>query len=423
MKMTVHPRLLFSVLVVLAMTLAGCKPGEEAAGLPGARHDGEAASFERGPHRGRLLRDGPFALELQIFEEGVPPEFHVYLSRDGKPLPPTGVTVSVELTRLDGEVDRFAFAPEGDYLKGSGVVHEPHSFSVQVIAQEGATNHRWTYDSFEGRTTIAAATAAAAGVQTETAGPATLKDTLVLTGRLVPNSEQVREVTARFPGAVREVARSVGDSVRAGERLATIESNESLETYAVTAPISGVITERHANPGENAAGEPLFIIADYSTLWAELNLFPRDLARVKAGQKVLLKSVDGELTGEGQVVRIAPAPADQASAVGSIYTARVALANADRRWTPGLFLEGAVQIGETRVPLAVKRSGLQSFRDFTVVFEQVGETYEARMLELGRQDDAVIEVLGGLKPGVKYVTGNSYLIKADIDKSGASHDH
>ena len=75
------------------------------------------------------------------------------------------------------------------------------------------------------------------------------------------------------------------------------------------------------------------------------------------------------------------------------------------------------------MPLAVKRTALQTFRDFTVVFVQVGDTYEVRMLELGRQDDTWVEVKGGLKPGSIYVTENSYLIKADIEKSGASHDH
>jgi cobalt-zinc-cadmium efflux system membrane fusion protein len=45
------------------------------------------------------------------------------------------------------------------------------------------------------------------------------------------------------------------------------------------------------------------------------------------------------------------------------------------------------------------------------------------MLELGRRDGENVEVLGGLEPGTEYVTGNSYLIKADIEKSGASHDH
>ena len=75
------------------------------------------------------------------------------------------------------------------------------------------------------------------------------------------------------------------------------------------------------------------------------------------------------------------------------------------------------------VALAVKRSALQTFREFTVAFEQVGDAYEVRMLELGRQDETWAEVLGGLQTGATYVTDNSYLIKADIEKSGASHDH
>ena len=45
------------------------------------------------------------------------------------------------------------------------------------------------------------------------------------------------------------------------------------------------------------------------------------------------------------------------------------------------------------------------------------------MLDLGRQDDEYIEVLGGLEPGTRYVTENSFVLKADIEKSGATHDH
>jgi cobalt-zinc-cadmium efflux system membrane fusion protein len=404
----------------ILLILAACGRNEESAHAGEGGEAASAAQFERGPHRGRMLRDGAFALELQIFEEGVPPEYHVYVFRNDQPLPPGAATVTVDLKRLDGEVNHFEFKPQGDFLRGQGVVHEPHSFNVTVNAVHEQRTHTWTFDSFEGRTTIAAAKAQEAGVRTESAGPATLAETLTLTGRLVANAERVRTVSARFAGAIRSVDRSVGDAVKAGQRLATIESNESLETYAVAAPIAGIITARNANPGENTANEPLFTIADYDTLWAELNLFPRDLPRVQTGQKVKVKSVDGDREGEGTVIRVAPL---EGASTGNIYIARVVIENRDRAWTPGLFVEGAVQIGSAPVPLAVKRSGLQGFRDFTVVFEQIGETYEVRMLELGRQDDTHVEVLGGLKPGARYVAENSYLIKADIEKSGASHDH
>jgi cobalt-zinc-cadmium efflux system membrane fusion protein len=415
------PRFKYHVLILMAaLAMSGC--GQRESAEPAAEHGAAPAAYERGPHRGRMLRDGNFALELQIFEDGVPPEFHVYLYQDDKPLALAGAQVSVELHRLDGEVNRIAFAPREDYLRGVSVVHEPHSFSVVVKATAGGASHEWKFDSFEGRTTIAAATAQAAGVRTEIAGPATIAEVLSLRGRLVPNAERVRSVSARFPGPIRNVLRSVGDTVRAGESLAVVESNESLTNYQVTSPIDGTVIERRANPGESATGEPLFVIADYSSLWAELTLFPRDLSRVKTGQRVRLRAAEGELQAEGRILRVSPAMDGNAELKG-LYVARVALQDPSRRWAPGLFVQGDVEIAAVRIPLAVKRSGLQGFRDFTVVFAQVGETYEVRMLELGRQDETWVEVLSGLKPGTRYVSENSYLIKADIEKSGASHDH
>lgn len=103
--------------------------------------------------------------------------------------------------------------------------------------------------------------------------------------------------------------------------------------------------------------------------------------------------------------------------------ARVALDNAQGQLLVGSFVTGDVSVAERKVPLAVKAIGLQTFRDFTVVFEQVNDQYEVRMLELGEQHGEWQEVLGGIDVGARYVTRNSYLIKADIEKLGAAHDH
>ena len=77
------------------------------------------AEFERGPHRGRMLRDGDFALEVTIFEDGVPPEFHVYPYLSGKPVPPSDVNLAIELGRLGNRTDKIAFTAQDDYLKSS----------------------------------------------------------------------------------------------------------------------------------------------------------------------------------------------------------------------------------------------------------------------------------------------------------------
>ena len=217
---------------------------------------------------------------------------------------------------------------------------------------------------------------------------------------------------------IRSVTKEVGDTVRAGEELATIEADESLRTYTVTAPIGGVITARHAAPGEHTYAEGLYEIADFSTVWAELNVFARDRARLSLGADVEVRA-DADTAAAGTIAYLAPV-GDRAS---QSVLARVVLDNADGRWTPGRFVEADVTVARTPVALAVPLRALQRFREFDVVFAKVGDVYEVRMLTLGRRDARSVEVLDGLAPGTEYVTENSYLVKADIEKSGASHDH
>ena len=78
---------------------------------------------------------------------------------------------------------------------------------------------------------------------------------------------------------------------------------------------------------------------------------------------------------------------------------------------------------ETTVPLAVSADAIQTFRDWQVVFVRYGDWFEARPLELGRSDGKWIEVLSGLKAGDQYAAANSFAVKAEIGKLGATHDH
>ena len=105
----------------------------------------------------------------------------------------------------------------------------------------------------------------AAGLGLAKAGPAQMRTTLPLYGVITPNAERMLEVTARFAGVIRTVNQRVGDPVRKGETLATVESNESLQTYPVIAPLTGVVTARAANPGEQTGERVLFTVADLST--------------------------------------------------------------------------------------------------------------------------------------------------------------
>ncbi len=408
-------RLLSLIFVVLL--LAGC--GGNDADTPPAAEATAAGDYERGPHNGRLLREGDFALEITIFEAGVPPQFRLFAYRDNKPLPPASVQATIELTRLGGQVDSFTFKPENDVLVGSGTVVEPHSFDVTVVATEGGRQHRWQFASYEGRTTIPAAIAESSGIRTALAGPATIRARVPLMGSVRVDENRLARVRARFPGAVREVRVELGETVQRGQVLAIVEGNESMRNYPVIAPIAGVVVSRATNVGDVAGEIPLFEIVDLSEVWVDLHAFGRDVSRLKPGQPVRLTSVAGEGTAQAVLDRILPvAAAGSQSAV-----VRVRLRNPQGQWRPGLAVNAEVTVAKYPVALAVKTAALQRFRDFTVVFAQVGDTYEVRMLELGRRDGEYAEVLGGLEPGTRYVTEQSFLIRADIEKSGASHDH
>lgn len=406
-------------LVLIVLLLAACGSGDGSNGGSHAHGEHEAEREPaRGPHGGRMLVEGPVAIELAIFESGVPPEYHAWPTLDGKPVPLDQVDLTVELTRLGGKVDRFTFTPKEDYLRGSGVVREPHSFQVKVTARHAGKTHEWSFDSFEGRTTIAEDIARAAGIRTEIAGPATLVSTRTLYGRITVDPSRERQVAARFPGVIKAVQKKLGDAVRAGEILAVVESNESLRAYNVSAPIVGVITARNANPGEQSGDRALFTIVDPTSVVAELSVFPADRAHVRVGAPVTVKPTQGEHAVTGKIERI-----ELQAAANQAVVARVSLDNKSGELLPGTFVTADVQVATRDVPLAVKTIGLQPFRDFKVVFEQVGNTYEVRMLELGETQGEWAEVLGGIEAGARYVTENSYLLKADVEKSGASHDH
>ncbi len=405
-----------AVMMLLSSTaLAACGGG-------GAEEHGDEhgeAEYERGPHSGRMLREGDFALEITIFETGVEPQFRVFAYRNNEPLPPAEVQLAMALTRLGGQVDRFAFTPEADYLKGDGVVEEPHSFDVAVRATYGGATHEWAYESYEGRTTIAAAQAEAAGVRSEVVGPATIEETIALSGRVELQPQGRADIVAWYPGRIVSMTKEIGERVTRGETIARVTSRESLQTYAIPAPISGVVMARNANVGDVAETSPIYIIADARQVHAEFYVYPRDAERLRAGQPITVRSLSGDHTVRATIEAILPT----ADMMTQTIVAHVDLPNDDGAWRPGQAVEGAAVIAATEVPLAVRTRALQRFRDFTVVFAQVGETYEVRMLELGRQTPEWTEVISGIDPGTTYVTENAFLIRADVEKTGASHDH
>jgi cobalt-zinc-cadmium efflux system membrane fusion protein len=400
--------------LALALPLAACGSGPAP-----TEHGEEAAEAEKGPNGGRLLKDGDFAVEVTVFETGQEPQFRVYASRGGEPVDPANVQLSMTLRRLGGEVNTFAFKPEGKFLAGQGVVEEPHSFDVEVVAVENGKRHVWKYASPEGRTHITAEAAKAGGIEIMTAGPATIGETRELFGTVALDPSARSEIRGQFPGRVVSVTKAVGDYVQRGQLLARIESSESLQVYPVYATVSGVVAERNGNPGDVTGDRALYVITDPARTSVVFNIFPKDLAVIQPGMRVEIETMDGTPVAASQLGGYLP----EGNAEAGTALVRASVPNRAGRLRAGMALRGKVVVNAVTVPLAVRTESIQPFRDFKVVFANFGQDYEVRMLELGRSSPEWTEVLGGLKPGTPYAAKGSFLIRADIEKSGASHDH
>lgn len=268
----------------------------------------------------------------------------------------------------------------------------------------------------EDSTHIAPDMAQQAGITTAVAGPGTLSQTVTVYGRVTTTPENVSHIRARFPGLVTDVRANVGDTVKAGDVLASIESNESLKVYQVRSPIAGVITERHANTGESTKDSVLFTVSNLDVLWADLKIFPGQRAQVSPGDTVLLSS--DTLSQKTTLRHLVPGSDGQPFVI-----ARAELSNSDSRWAPGLLLKGRIQTDTIDAALVIPEQALHTLEGKTVVFVVKEDEFVARPVETGQSDGQRTEILSGLDAGETYVVNNSYLIKADIEKSGAEHSH
>jgi cobalt-zinc-cadmium efflux system membrane fusion protein len=271
----------------------------------------------------------------------------------------------------------------------------------------------------EGVTEIAPDHAEKAGIKLSKAKSEMINESIILTGQVTLNSDTTAKVRARFPGIVRDVPVKLGQIVQQGDVLARLESNESLRSYNVTAPVSGVILERNTNIGDVTGDEALFMIADLSNVWAKFHIFPKDALYIREGQRISVHSLDHEFESEATVKLFLP----KADASSQTHVAIAELRNEKGNWRPGLTIDGHVSVLQRQADITVLESALQTMENQKVVFVANGDKYEMRPVQIGQSDGKTVEIINGLKAGEDYVSEGSFIIKADILKSGAAHEH
>ncbi|CCD08921.1 HelB protein [Legionella pneumophila subsp. pneumophila] len=385
----------------------------------GAKENNHQKSIEKGPQGGHLLKDGNIALELLIFERGMPPRFRAYLYNNGESILPNKAHLTVQLTRFNNKKETITFIPVEHFLQSNEVIYEPHSFDVTIQLEFQGKRYAWHYATYEGRVKLMPAILKAADIQTATAKRQTIKTQLKVVGKIAPNRDTLAPIYARYSGIIKSMNKSLGDEVTKGETLVTIESNESLQNYTIAAPITGTIVQKYATNGELAQNtKPIYEVANLASVWADFTLYRKDTPLVKQGMEVIVTGDEGKPTSTSIISYIAPLGIEDSQTT----LARAVLSNNPRIWLPGMYVNGAITIHEKTVPVAVLLSAIQRMGKKEVVFVQQGDYFEATPVILGQRDSQWAEVVSGLDAGQRYVSKNSFFMKAELGKEGASHE-
>lgn len=383
-------------------------------------HDHHEEEKARGKNGGTLLSKDNFAIELKIFEVGTAPRFRVYAYEDGKVLNPTQFDIEVTTKRLAQKTNIYTFIKTDGYYFSNEEVVEPHSFTINVNAKYKDKDYNWHYDSFEGRTIIPDDVAKISGIETESAVSRKIGDVIKIRGNILPSEHKIAHIVPRFSGIVREGKKHIGDKTEKGEALAIIESNQSLQPFQVISQISGTVINGHLIPGEFVPeNQWVYIVADISEVWGDFYVPISQIHLVKIDQKIQISTLDKNISTEAVISYVAPYIDENSQS----QMVRVIIENEKNSFLPGMFVIGKITTALASENISVRKSAIQNFNGQKSVFIKSGEIYEVRPIEIGKSDDEWVEVLSGLTEGDEYVHENSFLIKADILKSGASHDH
>jgi len=243
------------------------------------------------------------------------------------------------------------------------------------------------------------------GLQTAQADFRPIASLLRTNGQLAVLPDKEAEVSLRINGSIEAVFANIGDTVRAGQKLALVQSRivgNPPPTVDVTAPISGVVDGRNVVNGQSV--EPnsvLFHLSDLTRMRMVTRVYEEDLARVHPGQKAYVKllAYPDELF-DGVVSLVGPT-LDPDTRTVEVW---VLLDNDRGLLKPNLFGQADIVLSRNDAALTVPTTSVLEANEEKFVFVRDGNKFDRVEVELGAADDQYVEVKSGLVPGDEVVT-------------------
>jgi cobalt-zinc-cadmium efflux system membrane fusion protein len=193
-----------------------------------------------------------------------------------------------------------------------------------------------------------------------------------------------------------------------------------LNRYEIRAPFDGMVLEKHIALGEAVKEDAnIFVISDLSTVWAEIAVPAKDLNTVRVGGRAKVKASAFDASADGTITYVGALIGEQTRTA----KARVTMANPAMAWRPGLFVSVEVASGASDAAVTVAADAVQSVEDKPAVFVRVAGGFQATPVTLGRGDGKLVEIVKGLPAGASYAAVGSFILKSELGKASAGHEH
>lgn len=236
---------------------------------------------------------------------------------------------------------------------------------------------------------------------------------------------EAAEAELRTAQAASEAAQARVKALEAAREVAQSGSVGSANaTYALHAPIGGLVTKVSKSIGERVApGEAILEVTNFDTVWVEAPIFERDLALVRANGKASFTTAAypgqefrGALIDVGEIID------EQKRAAHVIF----AVPNKDRVLRVGMQADVRLDASESVKAMMIPREAVLDDEGKKIVYVLLsGEEFQRRKVKLGDEHGGRVAILEGLKPGERVVTQGALQLKLqELNPAGApAHSH
>lgn len=242
-------------------------------------------------------------------------------------------------------------------------------------------------------------------------------------GRIAQDTENLSYIISPQAGIITQSKVDVGSVVKKGDVVCFIRTNGLDSLTEVKSPFEGVIVGNFVKTGDKVDNiSSLYAIADLSKLWANFDIYEKDITDVKIGQKVLVYSLSyPEKVFEGEIVFISPR-VDETSRTIKI---RAIVDNKETLLKLGMFVSGDIISENVEKYLSVPAHAVQTMGNEKAIFLKTGDQ-KFRMKKIKIKAETKVEVLidessieenNGIKEGDEVVVEGAFLLKSELSKA------